>query len=296
MGWVWKNGGMYYQDDPQPTPPWGAGAHPPVAPWPGGSGAGGSGTGTGTATYGQQSTGGAGTPFYTGSVGTKDTGKQVGPTLAGFNNTGIDFEAIKKALADQAAKVDGIFGGQLGVGTGQFGQLGSVLSGMMGNPTGFNPADMQKARTRIAEREAGIRTGQLSRLNASKFGPRVADFSLRESLRGQSGQRITDQELALDMADQQMKQQNWMAAIQAALGTAGISAGLTGQHAQIVGNSNSAFAAGEGGGQSGPGSSQLPNERGLPQNRLPGESLADQIRREAAAWQAYYGGASTPTG
>jgi hypothetical protein len=214
----------------------------------------------------------------------------VGGPLGG--GTGIDYDAVRKALAEREGKVDSLFGSPLGIETGQFGLLGKTLSSLLGNPWGFRPEDLQAARTRISEREAGLRTSQLSRLNASKFGPRVADYALRESLRGQSASRITDQELALDMSNQQMKQQNFLAAISAALNAAGVSAGLTGQHAQLTAQMFDPIAAGTDTG----GSGALPAERGLKENRLPGETLADQLRREAAAWQAHYGGATTPTG
>ena len=210
--------------------------------------------------------------------------------------TGIDFGAVQEALAKQKAEVNSIFGGQLGIGSGQFGALGSVLQNMLTNPQGMNPKDMALARTRIAEREAGVRGTALERMGVSQLGPRVADSALRESIRGQSGARITDAELALDFQNQQMMQQNLLAALQAALGTAGISAGLAGQHGNITAQMFNPIAAGMGGGgnQSGPGSKLLPNERGLSENRLPGESLADQLRREASAWEAYYGGAKGP--
>jgi hypothetical protein len=270
----------------------------PPAPVPAGAVApsAGSGTGTGTATTFRQLqpvSSGEGNPFYTGSVGTVPGKGHTGPVLPGLN-TGIDFKAIADAIAKQKGEVKDIFGRTLGVGSGKFGALESVLAGLLQNPWGFNEADLTKARTRISEREAGMRQGAFQRLSegAGGFkGGRVLDKTLRESMRGQSSQRITDAELALDMANQTMKQQNFMAAIQAALGTAGISAGLVGQEADIFAN---AFAPVPVAGQEGPGSSQLPLERGLKENRLPGESLADQLRREAGAWSVYYGGGAFP--
>ena len=240
---------------------------------------------------------GGGKPITVGVTPPKQQKTNQGIQLPGFNNTGIDFDAVKKALAEQEGKVRDIFGGQLGIGTGQFGLLGSTLTNMLSNPQGYDPKDLALARTRISEREAGLRGTALQNLGVSKLGPRVADAALRESIRGQSGQRITDAELGLDFQNQQMKQQNILAAIQAALGTSQISAGLTGQLGQITASAfNPLSVATPGGGAQEPGGSMLPNERGLPANRLPGESLADQLRREAAAWQAYYGGSTTPTG
>jgi hypothetical protein len=272
-------------------PPPGAGVPAPIPITP----TSGSGTGTGTATYGgYPKSGGEGKPFYTGQVGTIKGKQTQGPMLPGLN-TGIDFKAVADAIAKQKGEVKDIFGKTLGVGSGKFGALESVLADLLKNPWGFNEADLTKARTRISEREAGMRQGAFQRLSegAGGFrGGRILDKTLRESMRGQSAQRITDAELALDMANQTMKQQNFVAAIQAALGAAGISGNLVGQEANIFAN---AFAPLPVGGEGGPGSSQLPNERGLPENRLPGESLADQLRREAAAWQAYYGGGSFPT-
>lgn len=298
MPWEYnqETGRLYYAPDAPTQPPAPLPANQRIT-------GGGSGTGTGSGSMGNPWAPGApgpggGQPIPVGVQPPKQGGGRVyGPQLPGFNNTGIDFDQIKQILAEQEGKVRDIFGGELGIGTGQFGILGSRLASMLTNPQGFNEKDLQLARTRIAEREAGTRATALSNLGSPLLGRRLADETLRENIRGQSSQRITDAELALDFQNQQMKQQNLLAAIQAALGSAGISAGLTSDLGQIIaGAYNPLPYAGAGGGQEGPGGSMLPNERGLAENRLPGESLADQLRREAAAWQAYYGGASTPTG
>lgn len=295
MGWVYENGRLHYQpDDPAPAPA-------PTGPKITGGPTSGSGTGTGSGNMGNPWAPGApgpggGKPIPVGVQPPKPRQGNQGPVLPGFNNTGIDFELVKKILAEQEGKVRDIFGGKLGIDTGQFGLLGSRLSAMLNNPQGYNERDLQLARTRIAEREAGARATAFSNLGSPALGQRLADSVLRERIRGDSSQRITDAELQLEFQNQQMKQQNLLAAIQAALGASGISAGLTSDLGQIVASAYNPLPYAGGGETQGPGSSMLPNERGLPENRLPGESLADQLRREAAAWQAYYGGNSTPTG
>ncbi len=215
-----------------------------------------------------------------------------GGGAGGFGGTGISFEDVLAALEAQEGKVRGAFGAPLGAGTGQFGQLGATLLEMLRNPQGFGAENLRASRTRIAEREAGIRTGGFQRLsNASSRagfgGGRPGDVALRESLRGQSGARITDAELALDREDALLRQQNLMAALQAALGTANISAGLQGQLGGILGSAFNPLALqGLDGGPGAGGGGGLPTSFGDVANRLPGESLADQIRREAAARQA----------
>lgn len=211
----------------------------------------------------------------------------------GGGGTGISFEDVLEALNAQEGKVRGALGGPLGIESGQFGQLGQTLMDLLLNPRGFGEEALTAARTRIAEREAGVREGGFRRLSQASSragfgGGRAGDVALRESLRGQSGQRITDAEIALDFQNAQLQQQNLQAALQAALGTANISAGQQQQLAQILASAFNPLALeggqfGEGGGL---GESALPTSFGDPANRLPGESLADQIRREAAARQA----------
>lgn len=292
MPLVVEDGRVFWKDD-NPAP---AKAPPQTVPIVGS----GAGTGVGTGTFGKDNRpiGNAGTPIKVGVTPGKQQqwGGWGGIQLPGFNNTGIDYDAVRQALAAREGQVDNIYGRTLGVGSGQFGALESTLMQMLTNPQGYNPKDLALARTRIAEREAGVRGTNLEQLGVSKLGPRVADSALRESIRGQSAQRITDAELGLDFQNQQMRQQNILAAIQAALGTAQVSAGYNSDYARLKASMFDPVAAGSGGGGEGPGGAMLPNERGLAENRLPGESLADQLRREAAAWQAYYGGATTPTG
>lgn len=288
---------------PPPVAPPGVGG--PVPIWTPPQVGGGTGVGSGQqANPGLAPGAGQGTPFIVGQTPGRKGGKVIGPQLPspfkgllGGLNTGLSYDEAAAALAAQEGKVDSIFNSPLGIESGQFGLLGDTLARLLKNPQGFNEDALRAARTRIAEREASLRTGGFERLTGasgrSGFGKdRLANRTLRESLRGQSGQRITDAEIALEMENAKLQQQSIQAAIQAALGVSSISAGLAGQHAGIAASSYNPLAVGggygEGGGGGYPGSGLLPSSFGSQENRLPGESLADQIRREAAARQAAY--------
>jgi hypothetical protein len=192
---------------------------------------------------------------------------------------------------EKMAEVSGIFGKSIGPDSGRFGVLGNVISQMLANPRGFDAKTKQAALTRLAEREAGInkdvtrRAGQMT--NRAGFrGNQIGVEQLLQELRGESASRLSSSELDLEMQDQSLRQQNLQSALASALQAAGIDASLIGQQADITARAQKPLPL------EGQGGVQLPSTFGDVKNRLPGESLAEQIRREAAARAAAQVGGS----
>ena len=245
-------------------------------------------------------------------------GRPLGRNVPSFQNfTGFgggggagvpNFEETARAREQLVSEIQRALGGQLGFGSGQFGQVGGVVGDLLRDPSVIGGENLRLAQGRIAEREAGIRQAQQRRLQGGQGGGQVSDAArelLSEQLRGQSAGRIASQELDLALQADQLASQNRQSAIQAALQAAGISAGQSSTLAQLLGQLGLPLRGGGGAGSPGGTSAPRPGSVtaggiagsrggtggqgfvaprfGDPRARLPGESLADQIRREAAA-------------
>jgi len=202
----------------------------------------------------------------------------------------VSYENALAAYLEKMGEVSGIFGKSIGPDSGRFGVLGNVLTRMLSNPEGFDAKTRQAVMTRLAEREAGTRTDQQRRgtqmAGSSGFrGNQVGVEQMLQELRGESSSRLSSAELDFEMQNQQLRQANLQSALSAALQAAGIDASLIGQQADITARAQKPLPLGD--------TSELPTNFGDVKNRLPGETLAEQIRREAAARAAAQGGSGT---
>ncbi|MBK8583440.1 MAG: hypothetical protein IPL86_16990 [Flavobacteriales bacterium] len=199
-------------------------------------------------------------------------------------------EDLMRAYNLSKGEVDKIFGQNIGPDNGKFGVLGNILTKLLSNPQGFDAKTRQGVLTRLAEREAGTALDQkrrLARLGTVAGGQNAGLMTaLQEQLRGESSSRLSSAELDFEVEDQKMKQQQLLQALISGVGLAGVGAGQQGQQAQIAAGMQ--IPVGSGGAGAGAG---LPTQFGLPANRLPGETMAEQIKREAAARAAANPGA-----
>jgi hypothetical protein len=212
------------------------------------------------------------------------------PSIGAPNLGAITQEQFEAAMAD--------FDKEIGrdIGPGRFGAFGAAMGARAIQGQGFGDAIMKRILTRLAEREAGVRAaGQNDLANVMARGGLAGNTSaaeaLRQSLVAQSSSRLSSAELDAEIQDAMLRKQDEASARQAALGLTGIDADLAKAAALFKGSIPRPLVGGGGkrgadGSLMGAGGAPLVygdgrTNVGDPRNRLPGESLADQIRREA---------------
>jgi hypothetical protein len=175
------------------------------------------------------------------------------------------------------------------IGPERFGALGQALLGRSVNPKGFGDEIMQRQMTRLSEREASVRESGMGQLATMRGAPSRIE-SVRNALRGESASRLSSAELDLLTQDAMLAAQNKGIDVPAAVQLALADAGLAQSAAMFKGSVHRPLTGGGGmqpdGSLLGAGGAPLIRADGSinvgdPKNRLPGESLADQIRREA---------------
>lgn len=172
---------------------------------------------------------------------------------------------------------------------GRFGALGSAVMDGVLNPQGFGDNILTQARTRNAEREAGLRESLLrgvqNRAAATGFGRSASALDVGQNIRGQSAQRLSEADLQLLMEDARLKRASQADMVRAALGLTGEERGYRSQLADFYANVQRPVGGG-GSGEGGlPGAAEgyrFINDRGEPIPFHPdGTPLTDSEWQEA---------------
>lgn len=184
---------------------------------------------------GWMGTGGEGQRYGVGQGGGVSQGWNQGG--GGFEQ-GPSFAAMREAFNQTVGDVRGQLTGPTDL--GRFGALGGTVQQGFTNPQGFGDAIKQRAMTRIAEREAGLREQGLRNLQNSAgsggFARSTSYNDVGQNIRGQSAGRIADAELGLEMQDAALRNQNYGENLRAALGLTGVEQGYRSQLADILAN------------------------------------------------------------
>lgn len=172
----------------------------------------------------------------------------------------------------------------------RFGALGGAIMGGVLNPQGFGDNILTQARTRNAEREAGLRESLLrgvqNRAAATGFGRSASALDVGQNIRGQSAQRLSEADLQLLMEDARLKRASQADMVRAALGLTGEERGYRSQLADFYANVQRPVGGPGGGGEGAlPGAAEgyrFINDRGEPIPFHPdGTPLTDSEWQEA---------------
>lgn len=253
----------------------------------------------------KQTGNGAGNPFEVGvrgpSGGMGAFGTGGGGWGAGGGEQGPSFGQMRDVFNQTVGDVRGQLTG--GADLQRFGALGGAVQQGVLNPQGFGEGIMTQARTRNAEREAGLREsilrGLQNRSAATGFSRSASAMDVGQNIRGASAQRLSDADLQLQMEDARLKRSSQADMLRAALGLTGEERGYRSQLADFFAQVQRPVGGGGGGSEGGlPGAAQgyrFINERGEPLPFHPdGTPLTDMERQialqERQAWLNENGG------